>query len=174
MRGAAAAPLFFPSSGRRPRIGASPSYSRAVQRRPEGEFEAQWWFQHTTQGDAAVLPCLIRSAADAHPTLPWRLRPRRTLLVPGCISPCFSGCSVTTLRCGAACRRRSRRPTPSWGSSAWTSSSTRFGCSGPGPSSTPSWGLPSCSLLDLLFYPPIFCCRSSFLRPNSRQNLSLG
>ncbi|KAM3193406.1 hypothetical protein ACQJBY_070173 [Aegilops geniculata] len=89
MRGAAAAPLFFPSSGRRPRIGASPSYSRAVQRRPEGEFEAQWWFQHTTQGDAAVLPCLIRSAADAHPTLPWRLRPRRTLLVPGCISPWF-------------------------------------------------------------------------------------
>uniref|UniRef100_M8C5Q8 Uncharacterized protein n=1 Tax=Aegilops tauschii TaxID=37682 RepID=M8C5Q8_AEGTA len=32
MRGAAAAPLFFLSSGRRPRLGASPSYSRAVQR----------------------------------------------------------------------------------------------------------------------------------------------
>uniref|UniRef100_A0A452ZF72 Uncharacterized protein n=1 Tax=Aegilops tauschii subsp. strangulata TaxID=200361 RepID=A0A452ZF72_AEGTS len=84
------------------------------------------------------------------------------------------GCCVTTLRCGAACRRRSRRPTPSWGSPAWTSSSTRFGCSGPGPSSTPSWGSPSCSLLDLLFYPPFFCCRSALLRLNSRRNLSLG
>jgi hypothetical protein len=42
-------------------------------------------------------------------------------------------------RCGAACRRRSRRPTPSWGSPAWPSSSTRSGCSGPGPRRPPSY-----------------------------------
>lgn len=69
--------------------------------------------------------------------------------------------------CGAACRRRSRRPTPSWGSPAWPSSSTRSGCSalGTGRSPTsnntsrspgqqpllppPSSSSPSCLLADL-------------------------
>jgi hypothetical protein len=40
--------------------------------------------------------------------------------------------------CGAACRRRSRRRTPSWGSPAWPSSSTRSGCSARGTGRSPN------------------------------------
>uniref|UniRef100_A0A453DGY9 Uncharacterized protein n=1 Tax=Aegilops tauschii subsp. strangulata TaxID=200361 RepID=A0A453DGY9_AEGTS len=54
-------------------------------------------------------------------------------------------------RCGAACRRRSRRPTPSWGSPGWPSSSTRSGCSAPGPSRPPATSPPPGTLPSFIY-----------------------
>ncbi|XBH79112.1 hypothetical protein VPH35_105159 [Triticum aestivum] len=93
MRRAATAPLFF--AARRPRLGALPSYSRAVQRRPQDEFEAQWSFQHTMPGEAAVLHCLICSPYLRSVRRQMHTRRRHggsdpeapSLLPSGCISP---------------------------------------------------------------------------------------
>uniref|UniRef100_A0A8R7QQ49 Uncharacterized protein n=1 Tax=Triticum urartu TaxID=4572 RepID=A0A8R7QQ49_TRIUA len=95
MRRAATAPLFF--AARRPAASARSfaSYSRAVQRRPEDEFEAQWSFQHTMSGEAAVLTCLICSPYLRSIRRQMHTRRRHggsdpeapSLLPSGCISP---------------------------------------------------------------------------------------